>query len=167
MRGPVFSRKVFLTMPQLSLHSPLGPLTLSEEDGAIISLDWGWGRDQTETPLLSQACSWLDTWFDDPAAQGAFPLAMAPFGTAYQKKVWAALCAIPVGQTMTYGALAAQVGGSPQSIGQAVGHNPIPILIPCHRIVSLQGLGGYSGDGGVEDKAWLLTLEGADFPGKN
>lgn len=153
-------------MPQLSLHSPLGPLTLSEEDGAIISLDWGWGRDQTETPLLSQACSWLDTWFDDPATQGAFPLAMAPFGTAYQKKIWAALCTIPVGQTLTYGALAAQVGGSAQSVGQAVGRNPIPILIPCHRIVAQQGLGGYSGDGGVEDKAWLLRLEGAELPSK-
>lgn len=148
-------------MPQLSLHSPLGPLTLSEEDGKIISLDWGWGRDQTETPLLCEARDWLDKWFDDPKVVGAFPFPLEPFGTAYQKKVWDALCAIPVGSITTYQALAQKVGGSPRSIGQAVGRNPIPILIPCHRVVAQRGLGGYSGDGGIDDKRWLLNLEEA------
>lgn len=148
-------------MPQLSLHSPLGPLTLSEEDGKIISLDWGWGRDQTETPLLCEARDWLDKWFDDPKAVRAFPFPLEPFGTAYQKKVWDALCAIPVGSITTYQALAQKVGGSPRSIGQAVGRNPIPILIPCHRVVAQRGLGGYSGDGGIDDKRWLLNLEEA------
>ncbi|MGF1277600.1 methylated-DNA--[protein]-cysteine S-methyltransferase [Acetobacter pasteurianus] len=151
-------------MPQLSLHSPLGPITLSEEDGKIISLDWGWGRDQTETPLLCQAREWLDNWFDDPQAVGSFPFPLDPYGTAYQKKIWAALQEIPVGETTTYGELAKKIGGSPQSVGQAVGRNPIPILIPCHRVVGTSNLGGYSGDGGVDDKAWLLRLEGANFP---
>ncbi|KXV61476.1 cysteine methyltransferase [Acetobacter senegalensis] len=148
-------------MPQLSLHSPLGPLTLTEEEGKIISLDWGWGRDQTETPLLCEARDWLDKWFDDPKASGAFPFPLEPFGTPYQKKIWAALCAIPVGSVTTYQALAQQVGGSPRSVGQAVGRNPIPILIPCHRVVAQRGLGGYSGDGGIDDKQWLLNLEEA------
>lgn len=148
-------------MPQLSLHSPLGPLTLTEEEGKIISLDWGWGRDQTETPLLCEARDWLDKWFDDPKASGAFPFPLEPFGTPYQKKIWAALCAIPVGSVTTYQALAQQVGGSPRSVGQAVGRNPIPILIPCHRVVAQRGLGGYSGDSGIEDKQWLLNLEEA------
>ncbi|AOW48697.1 methylated-DNA--[protein]-cysteine S-methyltransferase [Acetobacter ascendens] len=151
-------------MPQISLHSPLGPITLSEEDGKIISLDWGWGRDQTETPLLCQAREWLDNWFDDPESAGSFPLPLDPYGTAYQKKIWAALQEIPVGETTTYGELAEKIGGSLQSVGQAVGRNPIPILIPCHRVVGASGLGGYSGDGGVDDKAWLLRLEGAKFP---
>ncbi|GBQ24346.1 O6-methylguanine-DNA methyltransferase [Acetobacter estunensis NRIC 0472] len=149
-------------MPQLSLHSPLGPLTLTEEDGAIISLDWGWGRDQTETPLLCQARDWLDAWFDTP--KGQFPFALAPFGTAYQKKVWDALLRIPASETRTYAQIAAEVGGSPRSVGQAVGRNPVPILIPCHRVVAASGLGGYSGDGGVDDKVWLLELEGASLP---
>lgn len=80
-------------MPQLSLHSPLGPLTLTEEEGKIISLDWGWGRDQTETPLLCEARDWLDKWFDDPKASGAFPFPLEPFGTPYQKK-YGQLCAL-------------------------------------------------------------------------
>lgn len=146
-------------MPQLSLHSPLGPLTLSEEDGAIIALDWGWGRDQTETVLLTSAREWLDAWFDQP--EGQFPLPLAPEGTLYQKKVWAALMRIPVGQVRTYGELATEIGGSARSVGQAAGRNPIPILIPCHRVVGAHSLGGYSGDGGIDDKLWLLEFEGA------
>lgn len=149
-------------MPQLSLHSPLGPLTITEEDGAIIALDWGWGRDQTETPLLCEARDWLDQWFDKPV--GAFPYPMKPWGTDYQKKVWAALCEIPLGETRTYKQIAEKVGGSARSVGQAVGRNPVPILIPCHRVVAAHGLGGYSGDGGVDDKVWLLEFEGAPLP---
>ncbi|MFT8675347.1 MAG: methylated-DNA--[protein]-cysteine S-methyltransferase [Acetobacter sp.] len=151
-------------MPQLSLHSPIGDLTLSEEDDTIIALDWGWGRDQTETPLLLRARDWLDQWFDDPAAAGSPPFPLAPYGTDYQKRIWAALSAIPVGQTVTYADLAEKIGGSPRSVGQAVGRNPIPILIPCHRVLGRQGLGGYSGDGGVDDKTWLLRLEGVSLP---
>lgn len=152
-------------MPQLSLHSPIGPLTLTEEDGAIISLDWGWGRDQTESPLLCQARDWLDSWFDSPQKQ--FPLPLKPHGTAYQKKVWAVVSAIPPGETLTYKQISEKVGGSPRSVGQAMGANPIPILIPCHRVVGAGGnLGGYSGDGGLEDKIWLLELEGVVLPRK-
>lgn len=146
-------------MPQLSLHSPLGPLTLTEEDGAVISLDWGWGRDQEETPLLVRARDWLDQWFDSP--EGAFPFPLNPHGTIYQKKVWNALQDIPAGKTMTYGEIAQKVGGSARSVGQAAGQNPIPVLIPCHRVVGKHSLGGYSGDGGLEDKIWLLEFEGA------
>lgn len=149
-------------MPQLSLHSPLGPLTITEEDGAIIALDWGWGRDQTETPLLCEARDWLDQWFDAPT--GSFPYPMKPWGTDYQKRVWAALCEIPLGETRTYKQIAEQVGGSPRSVGQSVGRNPLPILIPCHRVVAAHGLGGYSGDGGLDDKIWLLEFEGASLP---
>ena len=148
-------------MPQLYLHSPLGELTLSEENGALVALDWGWGRDQTKTPLLCQAKEWLDQWFDTPLNASEFPLLLAPFGTPYQKRVWNALCTIPVGQTVTYTDLAEQCGGNARSIGLAVARNPIPIIIPCHRVVAQHGLGGYSSDGGIDDKIWLLTFEGA------
>ncbi|MBB2165313.1 methylated-DNA--[protein]-cysteine S-methyltransferase [Gluconacetobacter sp. 1b LMG 1731] len=151
-------------MPQLSMHSPIGDLTLTEEDGAIVALDWGWGRDQDETPLLRLACDRLDAYFDG-AADNFADLPLAPYGTPYRQAVWQALRAIPPGETRTYRDLAEQVGGSPRSVGQANGANPIPILIPCHRVVATQGLGGYSGDGGVTDKIYLLELEGAQIPG--
>ncbi|MBB2201953.1 methylated-DNA--[protein]-cysteine S-methyltransferase [Gluconacetobacter tumulisoli] len=150
-------------MPQLSMHSPLGGLTLSEDDGAIVALDWGWGRDQDETPLLRAVRDRLDAYFDG-AADPFDDLPLAPYGTAYQQKVWQALRAIPVGQTRTYRDIARTAGGSPRSVGQANSVNPIPILIPCHRVVAALGLGGYSGDGGLADKQFLLGLEGAAVP---
>jgi methylated-DNA-[protein]-cysteine S-methyltransferase len=146
-------------MPQLSLHTPLGALTVSEEDGAIVALDWGWGRDQAPTPLLLRARDALQTYFDgDPAP---FDLPLAPRGTPYQRRVWSALCAIPRGQTRSYAAIAATAGGSARSVGQANAANPIPILIPCHRVVGSLGPGGYSGAGGLDTKHYLLALEGA------
>lgn len=144
-------------MPQLSLHTPIGDVTVSEEDGAIVSLDWGWGRDQGETALLRRARAQLDAYFD--GALIAFDLPLAPPGTSYRRRVWEALRAIPFGQTRTYAEIAASAGGSARSVGQANGQNPIPILIPCHRVVARGGLGGYSGGMGLDTKRYLLTLE--------
>lgn len=152
-------------MPQLSLHAPLGALTMTEEDGAIVALDWGWGRDQTETALLRAAVRWLDAYFD--GSPEAFPLPLNPHGTAYQQRLWQGLLAIPFGTVRTYGAMAAAIGGSARSVWGAAGANPIPIIIPCHRVVAKGGLGGYSGDGGPTDKRFLLTLENATLPAGN
>ncbi len=144
-------------MPQLSLHSPVGDLTLSEEDRAIVAVDWGWGRDQTETPLLLRARDQLEEYFD--GARLDFDLPLAPFGSDYQKRVWAALCRIPAGATRSYGDIAREAGGSPRSVGGANGRNPIPILIPCHRVLAGNGIGGYSGGDGLPTKRFLLDLE--------
>ena len=144
-------------MPQLSLHSPIGDLTVSEETGAIVSVDWGWGREQEETPLLHEAREQLFAYFDGTLTEFALPL--APPGTAYQRRVWQALCAIPYGRTATYAEIAARAGGVARSVGQANGNNPIPIVIPCHRVVAAGGLGGYSGGEGLDTKRWLLALE--------
>lgn len=146
-------------MPQLSLHTPLGDLTISEEDGAIVALDWGRGRDQTQTPLLLRARDQLQDYFD--GTRRDFDLPLAPHGTAFQRRVWDALRTIPGGQTRSYAEIARQVGcRSPRAIGQANGANPIPILIPCHRVVSADGtLGGYSGGEGEATKRHLLDLE--------
>ncbi|HQT67975.1 MAG: cysteine methyltransferase [Rhodospirillales bacterium 20-60-12] len=145
-------------MPQLSLHSPVGDLTLSEEDGAIVALDWGWGRDQTITPLLSRTAAALHDYFD---AKAPLPtdLPLNPDGTAYRLRIWGALRAIPPGQTRTYAQIADLAGGSPRSVGGANAANPIPILIPCHRVVAADGLGGYSGADGLATKQILLDLE--------
>lgn len=144
-------------MPQLSIHTPIGDLTLSEENGAIVALDWGWGRDQADTALLRNAREQVFAYLD--GALTAFDLPLAPLGSAYQRRVWEALCAIPYGQTATYGQIAARAGGVARSVGQANSVNPIPILIPCHRVVASAGLGGYSGGQGLDTKRWLLALE--------
>ena len=144
-------------MPQLSLHTPVGDITVSEEDGRIVALDWGWGRDQEETPLLRRARAQLHSYFDGERL--AFDLPLAPAGTPYRRRVWAALCVIPPGQTRSYQDLARIAGGSARSVGGANGANPIPILIPCHRVVASGGIGGYSGGDGPPTKRYLLDLE--------
>jgi len=144
-------------MPQRSLHTPVGDITVSEEDGAIVALDWGWARDQGDSALLRQAKEQLDAYFDGTLT--AFALPLAPQGTPFRQKVWRALCDIPYGETRTYKDIVAVAGGSPRAVGQANGHNPIPLIIPCHRVVAIGHLGGYSGGDGLETKRWLLDLE--------
>jgi methylated-DNA-[protein]-cysteine S-methyltransferase len=144
-------------VPQLSLHTQIGDITVSEDDGHIVALDWGWGRDQSETPLLARARALLHAYFDGNLVD--FDLPLAPAGTPYRQRVWAALCRIPAGATRSYLDIAREVGGSPRSVGGANAVNPIPILIPCHRVVATGGLGGYSGGDGLITKRLLLDLE--------
>jgi methylated-DNA-[protein]-cysteine S-methyltransferase len=144
-------------LPQLSLHTPLGALTLSEEDGAIVALDWGWGRDQEKTALLIRARDQVHEYLD--GGRRDFEVPVDPAGTAYQRKVWAILPSIPYGETRSYADVARLAGGGPRSVGQANSRNPIPILIPCHRVVAAQGIGGYSGAEGLDTKRYLLRLE--------
>lgn len=145
-------------VPQLSFRtSLLDTLTVTEEDGAIVAVDWGWGRDQAETPLLLRARAEIEEYLD--GALRAFTVPLAPRGTAYRRAVWAALRDIPYGQTRTYADIAAVAGGVARSVGGANGANPIPIIIPCHRVVGATGLGGFSGGEGLETKRRLLQLE--------
>jgi methylated-DNA-[protein]-cysteine S-methyltransferase len=145
-------------MPQLSLLTNLGDLTISEDDGAIVALDWGRGRDQAETPLLRRARDQLQDYFDGKRL--TFDLPLAPHGSDFQKRVWAALCAIPPGETRSYADIARAIGSAPRAVGGANGANPIPIVIPCHRVVAADGsLGGYSGGEGPATKRFLLDLE--------
>ncbi|MDR3530810.1 MAG: methylated-DNA--[protein]-cysteine S-methyltransferase [Rhodopila sp.] len=144
-------------MPQLSLHTPVGDITVFEEDGAIVSLDWGWVRDQTHSALLDRAQEQLQAYFDGELTR--FDLTLAPAGTAYRKGVWRALCNIPYGETRSYQDIAHEAGGSARSVGQANGRNPIPLIIPCHRVVAATHIGGYSGGDGLPTKRWLLALE--------
>jgi methylated-DNA-[protein]-cysteine S-methyltransferase len=155
-------------MPHTCLHTPLGEITLFEEDGAIVALDWGRGGhpDGTdaaappETPLLHAARERLQDYFDGRDADFD-ALALAPHGTAFQRRVWDALRRIPPGETRTYADIAREIGcRAARAIGQANGANPIPILIPCHRVVAAGGaLGGYSGGEGPATKRYLLDLE--------
>ncbi len=146
-------------MAQLSFHSPIGDLTLSEEEGRIVSLDWGWARDQQATPLLNQARDQVQEYL--AGKRKDFDLPLDPMGTDFQKRVWKAMVAIGYGKTKSYGEIAVKLKSSPRAVGTACGRNPIPLIIPCHRVLGANGaLGGYSGEGGTDTKRWLLNLEG-------
>lgn len=138
-------------------HSPLGPIAVVEEGGLITALSWS-GRTTEVSPLLREACAQLEDYFAGRRQAFDLPLDM---GTGFQGQVRRAMAAIPFGQTRTYGDLAREIGMPAQAIGQACGANPIPILIPCHRVLAASGLGGFSAKGGVESKVFLLRLEGA------
>lgn len=140
------------------MHSPVGDLTLFADDDAIVALEWGWGSLQESSPLLLRAKAALDAYFDEQAALPA-DLPLAPHGTPYRQKVWAELRRIPAGETRSYAEVAALAGGSARSVGGANAVNPIPLLIPCHRVCATTGLGGYSGGEGLETKRFLLALE--------
>ncbi|MCO6415300.1 methylated-DNA--[protein]-cysteine S-methyltransferase [Siccirubricoccus sp. KC 17139] len=146
-------------MPHISLHTPIGELTVFEAEGSIVALDWGRAQAGEITPLLQRAADQLQDYFD--GLRTGFDLPLAPEGTAFRRKVWAALTRIPPGQTRSYLDIAREVGClSPRAIGQANGANPIPILIPCHRVIAHGGgIGGYSGGEGLATKRFLLALE--------
>ncbi len=90
-----------------------------------------------------------------------FDLPYSVAGSEFQKQVCDIMFAIPFGDTLTYGDIAKQLGQPAQPVGQACGANPIPVIIPCHRVLAATGLGGFSGDGGIETKVALLRHEGA------
>lgn len=147
-------------MPQLSMHSPVGDITISEEDGAVVSLDWGWAMSNKPTSLLRRAERQLNSYFDGKLEE--FDLPLNPAGTDFQKRVWKLMTKIPYGRTRSYGDIAEKLRSAPRAVGGACGENHIPIIIPCHRVLAANGkMGGYSGDGGLDTKTALLRLEGA------
>ena len=150
-------------MSSATIPSPLGLLAAFEEDGAIVRLRWGKGANDS-SPLLDAARAQLTDYF--AGRLQTFDLPVAPKGSDFERAVWAELTRIPYGRTLTYGDLAARVDGVARAVGGACGTNPIPIIIPCHRVVGGSGaLTGYSGAGGVHTKQILLELEGALTPG--
>ncbi|MFY0662313.1 MAG: methylated-DNA--[protein]-cysteine S-methyltransferase [Shimia sp.] len=145
-------------MLQLTVDTPTGPMTLTEKNGAIVRAEWESGG-ADDTPLLRAAAAQLVAYFEDPA-QG-FDLPLKVEASEFQQRVCEAMLAIPLGETRTYGELSKDLGVPAQAIGQGCGGNPIPVIIPCHRVLGANGLGGFSGLGGVETKVWLLKHERA------
>ncbi|MEE2698345.1 MAG: methylated-DNA--[protein]-cysteine S-methyltransferase [Pseudomonadota bacterium] len=148
-------------MAYLSMNSPIGSITLFEDDGAIVALEWGKGDSsnlQRKTNLLLNAKNQLNEYFD--AKRKKFDLPLAPMGSTYQKKIWFYLKQIQYGNTKTYKEIAIIANSSPRAVGNACGQNPIPIIIPCHRVIKTNGeLGGFSAIGGIKTKNYLLCLE--------
>jgi methylated-DNA-[protein]-cysteine S-methyltransferase len=145
------------------MASPLGPITLVEEAGSLTRLSWG---DAASYPpceasaLLDRARAQLEGYFR--GGRDGFDLPLVPRGTAFQQKIWEALRHIPYGETWSYAELARQTDSVARAVGQACGANPIPIVIPCHRVLAENGgLGGFSAVGGSDSKSFLLELEGA------
>lgn len=143
-----------LTVPD----TPVGPLTLHEEDGAIVALTWD-DEPGLSSPLLERAARQLAEYF--AGDRQSFDLPLAPKGTDFQQQVYRAMQAIPFGETRSYGEIAASLDGCARAVGSACGSNPIPVIIPCHRVLASGGKpGGFSGKGGLDTKKRLLDLEG-------
>mgnify|MGYP001420781433 CR=1 FL=1 len=147
------------------IDSPIGPLTLAGTETALQHLRMvdqtnepdrsDWTRDDAAFPA---AVEQLEAYFAGELTE--FDLALELIGTAFQRRVWAALRGIPYGQTASYGEIAEQIGspGAARAVGLANGHNPISIIVPCHRVVGANGnLTGYGG--GIDRKRFLLELE--------
>lgn len=151
-------------MNTLKINSPLGALELYEERGALVRLSFSpYSEDiDSPTPLLLEGKRQLDEYF--AGTRQSFDLPMTPAGTEFQKNVWTALTQIPYGETRSYGEIATQIGNpkASRAVGMANNRNPLPILIPCHRVIGADGkLVGYAGGLGV--KVFLLGVEGMDF----
>ena len=141
----------------VSTSSPMGPLQVSERSGSIVRVTWGAEVEAAPTPLLEEALSQLKAYFDGRLT--VFDLPLAPRGSPFQQSVYAQLRAIPFGETRTYGQLAENLESFGQPVGQACGSNTIAVIIPCHRMLSAHGTGGFSAIGGVETKIELLRHE--------
>ena len=152
------------------LDTPIGRLSVDGDGGAITKVRWiapeiGDPLAPDGDPLVEEARRQLQAYFDRKLT--VFDLPLQPKGTEAERKIWQVMCKIPYGQTMTYGEMTLAVGRDPRQgdardIGKACGANPIPVIIPCHRVMAAGGrMGGYSGRGGTETKRRLLAFEGA------
>lgn len=139
------------------IAGPFGWVSLLERNDRLVSLVWGKGTGES-SPLVAEGLRQLQAYFDGRLSRFDLPL---DWGEGLNAAVRRAMAAIPFGETRTYGQIAKVVGAPAQAVGQACGANPLPILIPCHRVTGTDWFGGFSAPGGVETKAALLRHEGA------
>lgn len=145
-------------MIRAGLVGPFGPVALVERDGLLVALEWRLPEVAGESALLTEGLAQLAAYFDGRLRRFDLPL---DWGTGLNEAVRRAMADIPHGETRTYGQIAKVVGAPAQAVGQACGANPLPIVIPCHRVTGTDWFGGFSAPGGVETKAALLRHEGA------
>jgi methylated-DNA-[protein]-cysteine S-methyltransferase len=147
------------------IAAPFGRLGIQARE-ALTSIDFVSNRiplQPPRTPLARKVCAQLKAYFADP--QSRFDLPLAPGGTDYQQRAWRALQRIPSGAARTYGELARTLKSAPRAVGGACRANPIPIVVPCHRVVAAHGVGGFMGatrGRAMDLKRWLLEHEAAD-----
>ena len=156
-------------------YSPIGPIYLVSDGTSLLSLQFEDAVDtdhpcesiRSDLPVFDEVRNWFDIYFSGSVPAFTPPLLMN--GSSFQKEVWDILLNIPYGQTASYGSIAKQLAAkrsiprmSAQAVGNAVGKNPIPIIVPCHRVIGADGsLTGYAG--GLDKKSFLLSLENNTF----
>lgn len=142
-----------------NIDTPVGPMGLAEEDGALVAVHFGeLEGDETSTPLLERAAEQLGEYFRGERKDFELPLSAS--GTDFQRSVWKALTEIPFGETQNYLDVAKRIGNTKavRAVGRANGQNPLAIVVPCHRVIGANGaLTGFGG--GMEAKRWLLDHE--------
>ena len=147
------------------LAAPFGRLGIRAEGDAIAEVSFLPDDARPRAPgnaLAKRACAQVERYLRDPSFR--FDLPLKPVGTGFQRRVWAAIAAIPQGRTLSYGDIARDLGSAARAVGQACGENRFPLVIPCHRVVSASGIGGFAHrEGGylLRIKRWLLAHEGA------
>jgi len=152
-----------MTARALLPDSPLGPIQVTVEEDAVTRVTWGGALEEAsgseaENALAQEAIEQLEDYFAGKRRDFALPL--APRGGEFQQRVWRSMTEIPYGETQSYGDLAQRIGSVARAVGGACGFNPIPIVIPCHRVLGGGGrMVGFSAAGGVADKRLLLALE--------
>jgi methylated-DNA-[protein]-cysteine S-methyltransferase len=145
-------------MIRAGMMGPFGPVALVEREGVLVGLEWRLPEVPGQSALLAEGLAQLRPISTGRLKRFDLPL---DWGTGLNAAVRRAMADIPHGETRTYGQIAKRVGAAPQAVGQACGANPLPILIPCHRVTGTDWFGGFSAPGGVETKAALLRHEGA------
>lgn len=158
-------KTVLMCTEQVVINTPFTRMALMFEAGILCSVDF-MTQQELRAPKSEQArkaCQQIHNYCTKQLHGLAFDIELRAQGTSFQKKVWQALCLIPAGQVLSYGELARQLNTSARAVGGACRSNPVPLIIPCHRIVAKDGVGGFAGstDGAaLKIKRWLLEHEG-------
>lgn len=151
---------------QAKLQTPFALLGIRVEDDELAEIVFLARDGETLSPqhrLAERVCAQVERYVDDPDFRFDLPLARP--GTPFQRRVWSGIAAIGPGSTRSYGELARELGSAPRAVGQACGANPLPLVVPCHRVVAASGIGGFAHRRGgfrLAVKRWLLEHEGAE-----
>ncbi len=148
-----------------TIDSPFGPISFTVEEGLVTRVKFEPGKDNFDgsDPVMAEAARQLREYA--AAARFSFDLPLDPAFSEFQSRIRQCMIAIPYGEMRTYGELAKELGSASQAVGQACGANPIPIIVPCHRVVASGGkLGGFSGGDGAPTKRKLLNHEAVYAP---
>ena len=154
-------------MDMQAIDSPLGKISVRFDDNRLCQIEINQqlsDKNQAEPAMMERVRTELAHYFRDRHFNFSIPVQLN--GTDFQQRVWQALCEIPAGSTVSYGELAEKLHSSPRAIGNACRANPVPIIIPCHRVVAKNGIGGYVGKTSGRQlaiKRWLLEHEGVNI----
>ena len=151
---------------QASIKTPFSHLGICIVDNKLAAIDFIESNNEIKPvdDVAVNVCKQIRLYLENPALHDSFDIICAYSGTPFQNRVWRELKNIPSGKVVSYGELAKRLGTSARAVGNACRKNPVPVVIPCHRVVSATGIGGYAGDTSgdlLKIKSWLLQHEAA------